>query len=366
MWLPDSALVDPTRLGEALKQHLPFLRKDTLQRLADLITALVQARSTKHARLALHLPGKASFGSKVRRVERCLHDAQLDPDVFLKLLVPLLPDGKLVVTMDRTNWEYGEADLNLLVLGVALDGFTVPLVWTALPHGGSSDTAARQRLVARLLKVLPAKRWRVLVADREFVGASWFTFLRRRKIKRCLRIRGNAVIDGVRLDDGWAYVEPGQVVGLLEKANVYGNVMQLVVTRTHDGELLALATDLHIDETRAVYRERWTIESTFSALKSRGFDLEASAMTKPDRLERLFGVVTLALTWCLRVGVWCHERRSIKRKKHGRRAVSLVRHGLDCLSAALRWTTDDLALLLRLVMLPFPAPARQLAQVVGY
>lgn len=66
---------------------------------------------------------------------------------------------------DRTDWEHGQADLNLLVLGVVLEGFTLPLVWTALPHGGSSNAAARERLVARLLKHLPAKRFKVLVAD---------------------------------------------------------------------------------------------------------------------------------------------------------------------------------------------------------
>lgn len=80
-------------------------------------------------------------------------------------------------------------------------------------------------------------------------------------------------------------------------------------------------------------------------------------MTRSDRLERLFGVVTLALVWCLRVGVWCHATRPIKRKQHGRRAVSLVRYDLERLAAALRWQTDDQAALLGLVMQPFPAPA---------
>ncbi|AFZ66659.1 IS4 family transposase [Deinococcus peraridilitoris] len=366
MSLQEAALTDPTKLGEVFKHHLPFLRRDTLQRLADVVTALIQARSTKHARLALHLPGHASSSVKLRRVERCLHDPQLDQDVFLKLLLPLLPDDKLVMTMDRTNWEYGEADLNVLVLGVVLEGFTLPLVWTALPHGGSSDTRTRERLVARLLKVLPAKQWRVLVADREFVGREWFAFLRRRGVKRCLRIRGDSRVDDLRLDEGWAYVEPGQVVGLLEKANIYGQVMQLVVTRTPEGELLALATDLKIDETRGVYHLRWSVESTFSAQKSRGFDLEASAMTKPARLERLVGVVTLAMAWCLRIGTWCHEQRPIKRKKHGRRAVSLVKYGLERLAAALRWGTSDRTILLSLVMQPFPAPIQHSAQDVGY
>ncbi|GHF87481.1 hypothetical protein GCM10017782_26050 [Deinococcus ficus] len=50
------------------------------------------------------------------------------------------------------TWERGNAPLNLLVLGVVLHGYTVPLVWTALDHDGNSGTVRRIGLVSRLLK----------------------------------------------------------------------------------------------------------------------------------------------------------------------------------------------------------------------
>nr|WP_083865941.1 IS4 family transposase [Deinococcus peraridilitoris] len=317
--------------------------------------ALILAQSTRHVRLAPHLPGAASLEAKKRRVERCLQDEQLDAEVFLCLLISLLPPGKLMLALDRTNWEHGEADLNLLVLGVVLEGFTLPLVWTALPHGGSSNTAARERLVAKLLKHLPAKRIKVLVADREFLGGDWFSFLRKRKIKRCIRIRLDTKVDDLRVDAAYKHVQPGQVVGLLEKANVYGNVMQVVVTRTKDGELFALATDLKIWEARTAYQLRFSVECTFAALKSRGLGLEESHMTKANRLERLFGLLTLAFACCLRVGVWRNGLKPIRRKKHGRRAVSVFRYGWELLVNALRWALPDFQTYLALLSQPFPA-----------
>jgi hypothetical protein len=52
---------------------------------------------------------------------------------WLPFLISLLPAGKLVSTMDRTNWEYGETPLKLLFPGVVLEGFTCH--WYAgLPH----------------------------------------------------------------------------------------------------------------------------------------------------------------------------------------------------------------------------------------
>ncbi|AFD27795.1 Transposase, IS4 (plasmid) [Deinococcus gobiensis I-0] len=97
--------------------------------------------------------------------------------------------------MDRTTWHYGQTPLNILVLGAILGGAVIPLVWSILPHQGNSCTAARILLVARLLKVLPARRWTVLIADREFVGQEWCSFLRWKRIRQCLRIRENTRVE---------------------------------------------------------------------------------------------------------------------------------------------------------------------------
>lgn len=40
-------------------------------------------------------------------------------------------------------------------------------------------------------------------------------------------------------------------------------------------------------------------------------------ITRPDRLERLFGLVILAWVRCLRVGVWLHAHVPVKVKADG-------------------------------------------------
>ena len=78
------------------------------------------------------------------------------------------------------------------------------------------------------------------------------------------------------------------------------------------------------------YLERWEIETLFENLKSRGFNLEATHMTRPERLNTLMGLVTLAACWAYRAGEWRIEKdQLIKIKKHGRPSKSLFRHGLD-------------------------------------
>ena len=45
----------------------------------------------------------------------------------------------------------------------------------------------------------------------------------------------------------------------------------------------------------------------------------------------LFFVVTLTFGMCFKTGLWQHQRKSIGIKKHGRRAKSIFRTGLDVL-----------------------------------
>ena len=291
---------------------------------------------------------------------------QLETDVFLPLLISLLPAGKLVMTLDRTNWEHGQTPLNLLVIGVVLAGFTLPLAWVALEHGGCSDSATRQRLVARVLRVLPAKRWKALVADREFIGTQWFTFLRKRKIRRVIRLRADSVIDTLRAAVWFDDVQPGKLRCLFERGNVYGSVMQVVATRSADGDLIILATDVSIWEAWQLYQQRWLVECTFSSLKSRGFDLERTAVTAPARLECLFGHAVLAWLQCLKLGHWLDQLKPLPLLAHGRKAMSLVRAGAMHLQNALHWLPDRFAQFIAVLLQPFPAPGESWGEVVPY
>jgi IS4 transposase len=90
-------------------------------------------------------------------------------------------------------------------------------------------------------------------------------------------------------------------------------------------------------ETAAVsYKKRWQIESLFRALKSSGFNIEDTHVTELERLEKLFLLTMIAFVWCYLIGDFLDKNiEEIKIKKHGRRAVSIFKHGLDYLSKVL-------------------------------
>ena len=87
--------------------------------------------------------------------------------------------------------------------------------------------------------------------------------------------------------------------------------------------------DVH--QAVTLYKQRWAIETAFGFLKSKGFDLETTRLMQPERMQRLMGVLSLCLLWGLLVGDHLQQRKATPIKKHGQRAISLFRRGLDYL-----------------------------------
>ncbi|MBK5964888.1 hypothetical protein CCR95_12545 [Thiocystis minor] len=68
----------------------------------------------------------------------------IDQADIARTVASLLPQEiPRILTLERTNWKLGRAEINLLVLGVASHGLAIPLFWTALPKAGNSNTTGR-------------------------------------------------------------------------------------------------------------------------------------------------------------------------------------------------------------------------------
>nr|WP_043804837.1 transposase [Deinococcus gobiensis] len=329
-----------------------------------MLLAVLQAESTLHRKIALHLPRAATLESKTRTVARVFHDAQLTPQDVCDVLLPLLPDVRLTLIMDRTTWHDGQTPLNILVLGARLGGAVIPLVWSMLPHQGNCCTAARILLVARLLKVLPARRWAVVIADREFVGRAWCAFLRWKRIRQCIRLRKNTRIADELVRDLFTTLQPREVRTLFERTWVYGGWMHVVITLSPTGDRVIVASDLPVLDVLNTYRLRWAIESACSSLKSRGPNLEATHMTAPARISRLFGRLCIALAWMTRVGAQRTATHAPRLNNRGRAVVSVTRIGWQILTQAARWGGDDFWDCLRLLGMPFPTASTSVSRSV--
>lgn len=69
----------------------------------------------------------------------------------------------------------------------------------------------------------------------------------------------------------------------------------------------------------------------FSALKTRGFNLESTHFRHAERLSKLVTLLALGFCWAMLTGLWHHQHHPIAIKSHGRRAKGLFRYGCDFL-----------------------------------
>lgn len=254
------------------------------------------------------------------------------------MLAPKPQQQDLVVCIDRSNWQLGNFPINILMLSVAYRGIAFPIVWCLLGKAGNSNRSERQLLLKRFLKLVAPQQIAAVVADREFIGEGWFDDLKAYRLPFYIRIKHNALIGSkgrTRHARSWFESLPlGQARCLPKRVWVYGHRLSLVGVRLQD-DYLIVATNAKAEHALAYYAQRWQIETLFAALKSRGFNLEASHLQHDARIAKLLALLALAFAWAHLVGEWLHEQQPIPIKTHGRIARSFFRHGLDYLQFVL-------------------------------
>lgn len=295
-------------------------------------------------RLAAHARTEAKIDSVRRRFYRFFQFVRLDAALGARIVVSLLGlEGKpWVLAIDRTNWEFGKTAINILMVSVEWRGLGIPLIFTLLPKAGNSSTAERTDLLGRLKAVFPDMAIASLTGDREFIGNAFMAYLAREKIPFTLRLRENQHV----ARDGFATWPIECIAQNLKRGGVMtlkgfcrlgsgGQAsalrVRIVIMRLKTGELLALATNGRPKAALARYRRRWTIEILFGNLKTRGFDLEATHITDPEKLETLLVIMTIAATLAAKTGACASQIRPVPVKSHGRKAVSLFSLGLAVL-----------------------------------
>ena len=122
-------------------------------------------------RIANGLNGNADRKSNYRRIQRFFALFDLDYDLLAELVVRLLPHRKdWLITLDRTHWQFGQLQINILLVGIVFQGVAFPLYWTMLPKKGNSNTQERIALMEQVIALLGCERIRAVVCDREFIG----------------------------------------------------------------------------------------------------------------------------------------------------------------------------------------------------
>lgn len=321
-------------LRDTLKPHLKW-HGARLSFLALFLIALFRVKTVNLVDLSIGFKSQAKQESNYKRLQRFLREFDLDYYSMAKLVIEMMEIPQpWVLSLDRTEWQFGSKMFNILTLGIVHQGVAFPLLWWMLDKKGNSNTTERINLLSEFIELFNEYQIDYLSADREFLGHQWLQYLLSQPMMP-FRIR---VRETELLGDGkhqlstrvvFSHLQIGQTALLKRKRIVWGHQVYIGALRLQDNSLLTVIAPSYCHTIIDDYAQRWGIETLFGIFKSRGFNLEDTHLTDSERLSRLFALLTIALCWAYRTGQWLSDNKPILIKKHGRKAKSVFRYGFD-------------------------------------
>lgn len=318
-------------LTEQLRSLLSW-KNSRVETLGILVLSILRNRTVNLVKLSTETPPGLKSQSLYRRFQNFFlrFDMPLEEVGGFALSKIPKPRTGWVLSMDRTNWQYGKTHINLLVIAVVINKVAIPVAWRTLPQTtkrGNSRSEHRIDLMKRLLRIMPAADISVLTMDREFSGKRWLRWLEGHGVGYILRVKHNTCVGGSRAGER----RHRSQLRSSARREAFGFELffagcAITGKNTRDDFLYLVSNRFHGKEALDLYRLRWGIEQVFSHFKKRGFDLESTHMSDPRKIEKLFAVLTLAFLVSYGWGCEMKEKTNLSAPE---KRKSIFRLGLD-------------------------------------
>ena len=320
------------------------------------VLAMIKTRAVQFCEIAEELNNEAKPKSNENRIQDFFREVPLNYEQVALLLAFFMPKkGKVTLSIDRTEWDFGKFQCNILMIVAKCRDITIPLYWELLDNNsGNSNTSDRIDLLKTCIRILGVKRIGLFLGDREFIGHEWLKYLKQQGILFCVRVPKHHKITRYtnNLNDYDDFIEEKTTVEeLLSKIGsrkviritgcmvdgIWGNMYaKKVKSKTGKDDILFLFGTAKTEYLGQFYRCRWTIECFFQNIKGRGFNLKSTHLKQAHKLKKLVAMVCIAYSFCTDMGLHYHKKiKAIPVKNHGYKANSFSRKGIDFIRSAI-------------------------------
>jgi hypothetical protein len=157
-----------SELVSTLNTHLQGkINLGRLKLISHFVIALCKVQTVTFEKLANAFDTQSDTNSSLRRIQRFIANYSLDSDLIARLVFNLLPhQDKLVLSIDRTNWKFGQTNINIFMLGIVYKGVAFPLLFTMLDKRGNSNCKERINLINICINLFGIDVIKSVVADR--------------------------------------------------------------------------------------------------------------------------------------------------------------------------------------------------------
>jgi hypothetical protein len=288
-------------IREALTQGYPGEPSGRLAQhvttLAAFIRGIVGSKSSRLPSIATKVPGRATPDSRVKRLARWLDNDTILEEVYFfpyaAMLLQQLAFETLVVVMDGSGVGRGCC---ALMMHVIYQGRALPLAWRVRQcPKGHFPADLHIALVELVRELIPEGTQGVFLGDGECEGTELqATLTEAGWLYACRTSQGNTATwegETFALALMGTSIKPGRLIELKDVRvthEAYGPVLLLCCWAKGYAEPLYVVSNMaSAEDTMRYYQKRFRIETFFSDQKSRGFHIQKSRLTDPQRLSRL-------------------------------------------------------------------------------
>ena len=312
-------------IEEDFKARLPGYHKSRREGLCVLSGLMLEYRTANLMGLGACLPREIVHEDKrYQYIERLLSNTHIDVDEVCgayarDILCKIASDGQtIILMMDQSHIN----SLNeVLMLAIRVGERAIPFLWRVRTTQGNIGFESQKQVLDAALRFIPEGASILLAADRFYGTAALVSWCRKAGWRYRIRCKGN-----LTLQHEGGEITTGEAVKLcpegLMDAELYGSGVRTNIGFLHEKgreEPWIIAMDVRPTQGRVYdYAMRWGVENMFSDLKSRGFGLMQSKIQRPDRLEKLILIMTIALNWAVSSGIHARQRAVQSGQKRGR------------------------------------------------
>ena len=315
---------DSRRTHRAIKTKLKQLYPEEpqgnlarhLETLASLITGIILSKSCQLPKIASKVPGAVHPDSREKQMSRWVQNDHITFGLyFLPFVQPLLERlaavRPLVLVMDGSVVARGCVTLMVSVLYARR---AIPIGWLVVEGAKGHFPAETHVALLRAVKGwVPETATVIFLGDGEFDSPELQAEANGYGWQYVCRTAKNIQVG---VDDAWSSladlnVQRGQREfrkGALFTKTAYGPVMVIAWWKAQYTEPIYLVSNMtSVQRACDWYRKRAHIETFFSDQKSRGFQLDRSHLSEPDRVQRLMLAACLAYLWVIYLGTVAHQ-----------------------------------------------------------
>ena len=279
-----------------------------LNTLTSMITGIIISKETQLPQIANHVPENIKVPSTEKRFKRLIINPSVTEETFflpfIQTLLNKLDLEEMVLAIDGSLVGRG---CMCLMISLIYRRRALPLLFTVVKgKKGHLSEETHVDLVNRLRPLIPESTRRVIfLGDGEFDGTTLQQTLAGFGWKYVCRTASNITIypddEPFQIDMLAAMLPEGHCKGLQNcriTHKQYGPVTVVAWWAEGQSEPIFLVTNfLSAPKACDYYAMRFTIETFFSDQKSRGFNIDKSHLSCPQRLTRLMYASCLAYLW---------------------------------------------------------------------